>query len=474
MKPVKQKIIVFETNEIPLRVFKHYQSIKPNSFISYLLNNSLVLETVAKDVDESFLYPSQTWASFNTGSPYELHKIHWYNDPKCSDTPLYWKSLAENGFSIGLVNTLHSSPAASYANNDNYKFLIPDCFAVDSFTKPDYYQAFQKLNLKLTSSNSRVSTLKTPLQETLSAIPNLPKYGIRTKTIVDVARVFTQILLKKVNKERLRNLQFPLLGDMFIRQLQKHEPDLAILFTNHVAANMHRYWYGLFPNDYESKLYDQDWMDKYSHEIIESLDVLDYYLHELIEISKRKDAILLVVSSMGQNANKKLIDGVQHLKTHDFRLEDATKLVDKLTVTNFKYRVEAGMVPQYSLEFSTPDESQNCFLEINESIKTLQNINLVADLNANVITLTVYLDSNSELYRIKDNSFNFSELGFVKFKIEDHHSGCHCPEGSLIIFNSKTASFQHEKINYLEYAPAILSYFGVKKPAYMLEPSFNI
>ncbi len=76
-----QKITVIETNEIPLKVFKHYQSIKPNSTISYLLDNSLVLETLAQDVDESFLYPSQTWASFNTGSPYDLHKIHWYNDP---------------------------------------------------------------------------------------------------------------------------------------------------------------------------------------------------------------------------------------------------------------------------------------------------------------------------------------------------------------------------------------------------------
>jgi hypothetical protein len=471
---MNQKIIVFEVNEVPLRVFKLYQSIKPNSSISYLLNNSLVLETLANDVDESVLYPSQTWASLNTGSPYELHKIHWYNDPKCSDTPLYWKSLAENGFSVGLVNTLHSSPAASFVNNGNYKFLIPDCFAVDSFTKPDYYQAFQKLNLKLTSSNSRVSTLKTPFQETLSAIPNLPKYGIRTKTIVDVARVFTQILLKKVNKERLRNLQFPLIADMFIHQLEKHKPDLSILFTNHVAANMHRYWYGLFPNDYESKLYDQDWVNKYSREIIESLDILDYYLHELIEISKRKDTILLIVSSMGQNANKELVDGVQNLNTHDFRLEDAKKLVDNLTLSNFKYKVEAGMVPQYSFEFSNSEDSQKCFLEIKESIKTVENINLSADLNANVITLSVVLDANKESYRIRNNSFSYSQLGFIKFKIEDHHSGCHCPEGSLIIFNSKTASSQHEKINYLEYAPAILSYFGVKRPAYMLEPSFTI
>ena len=64
---------------------------------------------------------------------------------------------------------------------------------------------------------------------------------------------------------------------MFLKQLQKHEPDLSILFTNHVAANMHRYWYGLFDSDWDYKLYDNNWINKYSQEIIESLDLLDYY-----------------------------------------------------------------------------------------------------------------------------------------------------------------------------------------------------
>lgn len=469
-----QKITVIETNEIPLRIFKHYQSIKPNSTISHLLDNSLVLETIAQDVEESFLYPSQTWASFNTGSSYDLHKIHWYNDPKPKEFPLYWKILADNGLNIGLVNTLHSSPAKHYADSNNYKFVIPDCFAIDSFTKPSYYKDFQALNLKATSQNSRVSTLKAPLKEGLTTVLNLPRYGISTKTIFDGVNLVSKILSKRIAKERLRNLQFPLLADIFLKQLQKHQPDFAILFTNHVAANMHRYWYGLFDNDWSYELYDELWINKYSHEIIEALDLLDYYLKQLVELSKKNNHILIIVSSMGQHANQKLPEGIQKLKTHDFRLDNVRKFVDKLTLNPFEYKVEAGMVPQYSLEFPNSIEAEKCFTEIQSSIKSLEDIELKIDLNINTITLTVYLNPNANSYSIKGNDFTYSEIGFVKFKVEDHHSGCHCPEGSLIIFNSNTSSSQTQTVDYLEYAPAMLKYFGIKKPEYMLEPSFTL
>ncbi|MEB3178528.1 MAG: hypothetical protein VKL59_05735 [Nostocaceae cyanobacterium] len=469
-----QKVTVFETNEIPLKLFKYYQSIKPKSAISYLLENSLVLETLAKDVDESFLYPSQTWASLNTGSPYELHKIHWYNDPKLEEYPLYWKTLQENGFSVGLVNTLHSSPASVYADDNNYKFIIPDCFAIDSFTKPNYYQPFQQLNIKVTSLNSRITTVKAPLQETLHTLLNFPKYGIRSKTVLYGINLISKILLKQINKERLRNLQFPLIADMFLNQLYKSNPDIAILFTNHVAANMHRYWYALFPDDYDAKVYDQDWVDKYSCEIIDSLAILDDYLKELIDYSKKQDRILVIVSSMGQNSNKKLPGGIQKLINHDFRLENVEKFVDKFTSNKYDYRIEAGMVPQYALEFINQQEAEKCFNEIKTSSNTLENINLKIDLNAHVITLTATLNPNADNYSIRNNSFTYSDLGFIKFNIEDHHSGCHCPEGSLIIFNSKTSSAKNQSINYLEYAPAMLNHFGITTADYMLKPSFTI
>ena len=65
---MNQKAVVIEVNEVPLKIFRHYQQLRPKSQIARLLKDSLVLTTEAKDVTVDFLYPAQTWASFNTGA----------------------------------------------------------------------------------------------------------------------------------------------------------------------------------------------------------------------------------------------------------------------------------------------------------------------------------------------------------------------------------------------------------------------
>jgi hypothetical protein len=300
---MRQKAIIFEINEMPLRICRHFQKLRPGSNMDRLLNSSEVIETLALDVDPSFLYPSQSWASLNTGAPYAAHQIHWYNDPKPEQYPLFWRTLAEKGFTVGMVNTLHSSPAVGYADkNDNYKFVLPDCFAADTYTKPVYLEPFQALNLRAVSANGRVASLKPPVREVALMVLNAPRLGIRIRTMCDGAALVGKILRKKVNRERLRNLQFPLVGDIFIKQFLTHQPDVAILFTNLVAANMHRYWYGLFPEDYRAEIYENKWIVKYRDEIMASMDMLEKYLGKLMDLARQTDRILVVVSSMGQES----------------------------------------------------------------------------------------------------------------------------------------------------------------------------
>lgn len=62
----------------------------------------------------------------------------------------------------------------------------------------------------------------------------------------------------------------------------------------------------------------------------------------------------------------------------------------------------------------------------------------------------------------------------VVLEVKDHHSGCHCPEGSLILYNRPTAKGKQPSVDYLEYAPAMLAHFGVPRPATMLELSFVV
>ena len=471
-----QKVIILEINEVPLRLFGHFQSMRPGSHIDRLMSSSKILETLAQDVDESLLYPSQTWASLNTGATYDMHQIHWYNDPKPEQYPLYWKTLANAGVSVGAVNTLHSSPAASYAeDNAQYKFLIPDCFASDSYTKPSYYKPFQSLNLKAVSSNSRAASLKAPIQEAMATVLNTPRYGIRMRSMINGAALVTKILLKKANRERLRNLQFPLVADIFLHQLKKKDPDLAIMFTNHVAGNMHRYWYALFPNDYQRDIYDATWMAKYGTEILAAVDMLDEYLGVFMKLAEETGRILVLVSSMGQHANLKLTPEYRDSHAYDFRLADVKRLLARLApLGNYSFRVESAMVPQYSLEFPTATDAAKCAAEIRESMLGVQGLAIEVDENQAVLTVSVTQDPQAPTYVIRGQQYTYDQLGFSRLDIDDHHSGCHCPEGSLIIYNSRTAATAQRSVNYLEYAPALLKHFGVDRPEFMMKPSFSI
>lgn len=468
---MNQKAIVIEINEVPLRILNHYRKLNPQSSIAHILDKSLVLETEAKDVEESLLYPSQTWASLNTGIDYEQHQIHWYNDPKSEQYPLYWKTIADNGLNVGLINTLHSSPAESYIDQDNYQFVIPDCFASNNTTKPEIYEDFQALNTSATSENGREATMKFPRQKAVATLVKSPALGIQPKTLLDAAGLVARIKTGQVNRERLRNLQFTLLADIFSKQITTKDVDLAIFFTNHIAANMHRYWYGLFPEDYSLKLYDQEWLDQYSDEILVALDLLDNFLSKLIKYCISEQRSLILVSSMGQGANEKL----KETPKYSYKLEQVQKFLSKLCPgKQFNCQLDAAMLPQYSLKFDSEAEAQECFQAIAEAQQQVKNIWIEIDINQKVVTLSTNLSAKTEQFWIREQSFSHQDLGFRQIRIHEHHSGRHYPEGSLIVYNSKTSSSTQDKVNYLEFAPAMLKFFGLNTPSYMLEPHFTI
>jgi len=470
-----QDVIVVEINEMPLRIFRHFQQLRPASHLDRLLQDSQVIETLALDVEQSKLYPSLTWASLNTGAPYEAHQIHWYNDPKPEQYPLFWKTLASNGRTVGAVATLHSSPAAPYAeNNSNFKFVIPDCFASDSYTKPGYFEPFQALTLKAVTANSRAATMRAPLREAALTLLNSPRYGIKMGTMLEGASLITNIARKKVNRERVRNFQFPLVADMFIKLFRQHRPNLAMMFTNHVAANMHRYWYGLFPEDYPSAIYDAKWVNKYRSEIMAAVELLDTYLGKLMALAREHDRVLVIVSSMGQHANPKLTPEIRASRTHGFRLEHVRKFADRFASRPYSYRVEQAMVPQYMLSFDDAEDAAKYGCEVTRLIPTVKGVALQCFVNGHEVTLSAIPDANVSEIEIDGKAYPYKELGFQRFEIEDHHSGSHCPEGSLIIYNSRTAKATKPSVNYLEYAPALLQHFGVEKLPYMATPSFAI
>ena len=67
-------------------------------------------------------------------------------------------------------------------------------------------------------------------------------------------------------------------------------------------------------------------------------------------------------------------------------------------------------------------------------------------------------------------------LGLVSVAIDDHVSGRHHPDGILIINAGRAPAVDQDRsrIDYLEFAPALLEFFGAPRPGYMIEPGFAI
>ena len=201
----------------------------------------------------------------------------------------------------------------------------------------------------------------------------------------------------------------------------------------------------------------------------------DEYLGVFMKLAEETGRILVLVSSMGQHANLKLTPEYRDSHAYDFRLADVKRLLARLApLGNYSFRVESAMVPQYSLEFPTATDAAKCAAEIRESMLGVQGLAIEVDENQAVLTVSVTPDPQAPTYVIRGQQYTYDQLGFSRLDIDDHHSGCHCPEGSLIIYNSRTAATAQRSVNYLEYAPALLKHFGVDRPEFMMKPSFSI
>ena len=91
---MNKRIVNLEINEIPPEVLKDFISRNKTSYLGklYAKGRLEIFKTFASDIVKKKLYPSQTWASFNTGKEYNKHKCYWYSDHLNSEE-LIWNKL---------------------------------------------------------------------------------------------------------------------------------------------------------------------------------------------------------------------------------------------------------------------------------------------------------------------------------------------------------------------------------------------
>jgi hypothetical protein len=462
-------LVVVEANEVPLRVVEDLAPSGRIPFLARLLDDGTLIETEVDEVMPRDLYPSQTWASLNTGVPWAQHGIYWYGDHKPADYPLYWQIAARSGRSVGLVNTLHSSPLAVQCAEGDFRFVIPDCFAIDEATLPRRYQAFQRANLSLTAANSRRVGLRPETSDLFRLALSLPRLGVRLRTVTELGRLLTGTRRGRIPRERIRSGQFMILRDLFLRLLRRNRPDLAVVFTNHVAAAMHRYWYALYPEDFGREHYDPEWVERYRDEIPVALELLDRFLVDLERWCRANDRTLAIVSSMGQGPSSRLDTD----DDHEAVVVDGGRFLEALGVTS-GVRISGSMNPQLTV---VADDEHRA-VEVAERLVEVGegDVFWVVDRAGDVVTLTYHLEVvDGSTIRLDGQRRSARSVGVEVHAIDDHSSGRHIARGILGVANSPSFKAPiHDVVSHLDFAPAVLDHLGLERAAHHRSPDFRI
>ena len=342
-----RRFVLFELNEVPIRVVEHFADRHPRSAFAKVLTRGRQWETLTPD--KGHLSPWITWPTLHRGvSSAEHHIVALGQNVDEADRryPPIWTLLASAGRSVGMFGSLHSYPLPEKL--DNFDFYVPDTFAAGPETKPAELSAFQRFNLHMVDRSGRNVSSELPMKEAFNFLTRTLPAGIRGSTLAKIAKQLATERVWRDRTGRRRTIQSLLAFDLFLAQLQTKRPDAAFFFSNHVASSMHRYWPATFTDDYETAKWDDAWVRRFSGELDYTMSEADQMLADLMSFADRNPEYLIFVSgSMGQAA---VDDPGKQIRT-EVLVRDMAKLLDRLGVQG-SWQRRRTMEPTYTLSFA--------------------------------------------------------------------------------------------------------------------------
>ena len=199
------------------------------------------------------LDPWITWTTVYTGRPQSDHNVFFLQQPpETIRAKRIWEICHEAGLSVGVYGSLCSWPPQKVQG-----FYIPDTFAPDTATHPEFLQSVQKLNLTYTRSVRLPSDQDGVIFKAKLGL-KLLKLGLSASTISRIASQLTREHLNASLRWQRVALQPVVNFDFFSRLYRCYQPEFASFHTNHVAHYMHTYWKAMQPELFPQKTTEEE------------------------------------------------------------------------------------------------------------------------------------------------------------------------------------------------------------------------
>ena len=468
---MRRSFILFELNEVPVRVVRHFAYRQPRSAFARLLKSGAALDTVTPD--EGHLSPWITWPTLHRGVPGTSHGVVALGqDVREVDRkyPPVWQLLTKAGRRVGLFGSLHSYPLP--ADVDRYAFYVPDTFAAGPEAHPPELSAFQSFNLHMVDRSGRNVSSELPVKQAASFLMKSLPAGLRPGTLAKILQQLASERIWKHRSARRRTIQSILAFDLFRAQLESRRPDAAFFFTNHVASSMHRYWPATFPQDYRATSWDDVWIKRFSEEVDYAMGEADQMLSEIMAFADRNpDYLVLVSGSMGQAA----VDHPDRKVSSEVLIRDMVKFLRQLGIGDGWQR-RRTMEPTYTLSFDDEDSAAR-FMEAIATLRIAGQRVRSRRLDERSVEFILGQSNlaDSELTLLLGNrAIEPDEMGIANVPIEDEVGAAayHVPEGMLLVYDPRgtPARASRSPVQTTQIAPTLLALQGVAPAGYMEKP----
>ena len=472
----KRRFILFELNEVPLRVVRHYAHNQPGSAFAKMLEAGRHWTTVTPD--EGHLSPWVTWPTLHRGVPSNRHHIIALGqDVGDMDRtyPPVWQLLAKAGRRVGLFGSLHSYPPPK--NAAQYAFYLPDTFAAGPEASPPELSEFQSFNLHMVAGSGRNVSARLPLKQAIRFLLRAGRNGIGLGTYAKIARQLAAERIWRHRTARRRTVQSLLAFDLFYAQLQAKRPDASFFFTNHVASSLHRYWPATFTTDYTATSWARRWVRRFSREIDYAMGEADQMLARLMDFADRNpDYVILVAGSMGQAA----VDSPERQIKTEVLLRDLTKFLDQLGATERCTR-RPTMEPTYTLAFDEPGGA-DAFMAAIATAKIAGEPVSCTRLSAKGVEFVLgfpNVPDDALSVTIGNRAIDPAAAGIANVTIDDEVGAAayHVPEGMLLVYDPVhqrggrgDGDAARPMVRTTSIAPTLLALQGIDPPPYMEPP----
>lgn len=463
------KIILFELNEVPIRIIEYYRKMRPDSWIAKHIGSLKKFETYCEN--GGHISPWNTWPTLHRGVTNQEHFISDFNQDLTEVDeafPPMWQILAKNKIKTGVFGSLHSYPPPE--TQGHYSFYVPDVFATGSECFPKNVELFQDINLKLSRKSARNVDSTIPYKDMFRLFGKIGSLGFKTSTMADIGSHLVQEKRTPWKTVRRRTYQTVLSFDVFFKLLKKEKPDFTTFFTNHVASSQHRYWAAVFPTEYKDLKYDQEWISTYENEILFTMGKTDDMLRKLAGfVNKNPDYKLVITSSMGQEAVES-----EPIETQLY-ITDHKAFFEMFGVDSDGFETLPCMLPQFNYDVKDAES----FKAKLDTFKVNGKNVYYRDMGEGRFSIDLGQQNlKTTEIEVGGNVIAFDLTGLENVVIEDKSSATayHIPEGHCYIYHPSFGASEMSKhqVSTREIMPTVLQNFGVKVPDYAQKPSQNI